>query len=382
MVEQNLILLAIATMPLYLWSSGLPQISHLLAALAWVFRMLRGKTGLPNLLIFHFLLALIAWMLVRQAFYGFSSKSLMVFMPPAYLIFNTFFLASISFLFSEDPDGRNVNRIAYAVATGAVIATGWIFFTGFSLSGSAQDLKRSTGSFNNPNQLGFYGLCLAGLAVILLKCKTIRFWMFVLLFCIGGFMTILSLSKAAIISFFAYALVFMRGRQLLILAAACLAGVFIIPTLDLSDLHFFNRLQDIGQDSDDNLAARGYGLIGEMDFNLIWGFGEGYYHSISGNEIHSTLGNLFISYGFVGFLLFMSFQVLLFLTAVRSTRSIVIAGFILVPYFLYGITHNGFRFSSVWLFFGLIAFLMPRNGNLRARAKPTIEAQGAYPSNT
>jgi hypothetical protein len=374
-VEQNFILLAIALIPLYLWSSGLPQISHLLVALSWLLRLLRGKLALPNILIFHILLALMVWMLVRQGFYGFSKNSLVVFMPPAYLIFNTFFLASISFLFSDNPDGRNPERIAIAVAAGAIVATGWIFAAGFSLVGSAQDLSRSVGSFNNPNQLGFYGLCLGGFAVMFFQTKTIRLWLFLLLFCIGGFMTILSLSKAAMISYAAYALIFLRGRQLLILASVCLAGMVIAPILNLSDFHFISRLQDIGKDSDDNLAERGYGIIDEMGLNVIWGFGEGYYHSISGDEIHSTLGNLLISYGLVGFLLFLAFQILLFVISFKSTRSLIISSFILLPYFLYGVTHNGFRFSSIWLLFGLIAFLKPQHARPRACSKSSIESQ-------
>jgi len=359
-VEQNLVLLAIAALPLYLWSSGLPQISHLLVALSWMFRSLRGRVGLPNLPIFHLLLALIWWMSIRQAFYGFSDQSLSVFMPPVYMIFNTLFLASIFFLFSEDPDGKNLSRIAYSVAAGAVVATGWVFVTGFSLSGAAQDLQRSIGSFNNPNQLGFYGLCLGGFAVTFLQNRTIQVWLFFLLFLIGGFMTILSLSKAAMISYIAYAFVFLRGRQLIFLGISCIVAILVVPTLDLSGYHFVSRLQNLGLDSDDNFAARGYWLIWEMNLNVIWGFGEGYYHSISGDEVHSTLGNLFISYGLLGFLLFMSFQLLVFFSSLNSTKSIVISSSILMPYLLYGITHNGIRFSSVWLLFGLIAFITPK----------------------
>ena len=183
-------------------------------------------------------------------------------------------------------------------------------------------------------------------------------------------MTILSLSKAAIISYVAYSLVFLRGRQILILIAMFFSAIVIVPTLDLSEYHFIARLQALGTESDDNLAVRGYGLLEDMALNSIWGFGEGYYHSISGDEIHSTLGNLLISYGFIGFILFIGFQLALFMISLKATKSIAISSFILLPYFLYGITHNGFRFTSIWLLFGLIAYLKPQKSRPYTLSEP------------
>jgi len=353
------VLLAIATMPLYLWSSGLPQIAHVMIAASCMVRLLQGKSILPSSTIFKVLWILLAWMALRQLVYGISSQSLKVLFAPAYLLFNTIFLSSLYFMLGPDDDGKNSNRIAIAVCIGALVAVLSLFLTGFSLSGSPQDLDRAVGSFNNPNQLGFYGLCLGGFASILFQNNKVSIWVFIALICSGAFLTILSLSKAAMVSYVAYGLVFIRGRQLIYLTSIITLVIFVALQFSYRDFHFVSRLSDIGKDSDDSLSARGYGVVDDMGFSLVWGMGEGYYQSISGDEVHSTLGNLFISYGFIGFFLFVCFQGAVFFKSIKVNRSIVVCTFIFFPYLLYGITHNGFRFSSIWLLFGLIAFLKP-----------------------
>ena len=80
---------------------------------------------------------------------------------------------------------------------------------------------------------------------------------------------------------------------------------------------------------------------------------------IVGHEVHSTLGSVINNYGFLGLILF---SAVLAIWAFRLWQSYGAVGMISIagPAMLYGITHNGIRFTIFWLLFAA-SMAMARN---------------------
>ena len=105
-----------------------------------------------------------------------------------------------------------------------------------------------------------------------------------------------------------------------------------------------NRIARVGSDRDDNLSGRGYDRLTKYPKYLVFGSGEGqssrFGYSI---EFHSTLGNILMSYGIIGLVLYLTSVI----SAIRNNRwkDAYTVFFIL----LYGLTHNGIRNTLLWM---------------------------------
>jgi hypothetical protein len=109
------------------------------------------------------------------------------------------------------------------------------------------------------------------------------------------------------------------------------------------------RFKDIGGQKDDSFAARGYDRIWLTPEYLIAGAGEGAFNRFSNNnEMHSTFGTILFSYGLPGAALFLLVLWIIFRRA--PPRYLVY----FVPVCLYGITHQGLRFTQFWIFLALV----------------------------
>ena len=122
-----------------------------------------------------------------------------------------------------------------------------------------------------------------------------------------AYLVALSLSKAAILSYFLLlAIHFSRSLWLLILAAVAIAILyFAIGDADIVG-DVVNRLQNIGKQRDDSLEGRGYTRIWVYPQHLLLGAGEfgwGRFKDVT-SELHSTLGTILFSYGSIGLVLF------------------------------------------------------------------------------
>ena len=77
------------------------------------------------------------------------------------------------------------------------------------------------------------------------------------------------------------------------------------------------RISRIGLDGDDNFNGRGYDRLVKYSQYLLFGAGEGDYSRFGYDiEIHSTLGNILMSYGIIGLLLFVTMIIL----AIQSNK--------------------------------------------------------------
>lgn len=268
------------------------------------------------------------------------------------------------------------NFLKYAVYASILIVFVGFYFTGLSLVNTSTSFEgvshfttegvryRSIGTFNNPNQLGYFAVCIAGIASYLFLIDKIKFAEFLILIIFILVMAAASLSKAAMVSIIFYGLIFLDKRfyKFLIAMLVTLSLLLIVffQFVDIADVKFVNRLLQIGGASDDSLAGRGYDPLFNPDLRLLYGWGNGYSELQINHEVHSTLGNLLISYGLTGLTLFLSLLAFIFLR-LKMIFGLTVAAGLMLPTILYGLTHNGLRFSIFWLFLSTLSFMPDLN---------------------
>ena len=113
------------------------------------------------------------------------------------------------------------------------------------------------------------------------------------------------------------------------------------------------RFLEVGKEGEKDLAHRGYDRIFEYPEHLILGSGEGAFQRFTISltkdiEFHSIWGTIIYGYGIAGTLTF--FGLLYFVFRQAPIRHIVY----FLPMAAYGITHQGLRFSFLWVFFGIV----------------------------
>jgi hypothetical protein len=102
------------------------------------------------------------------------------------------------------------------------------------------------------------------------------------------------------------------------------------------------------------VEGRGWTRIADDPQYLIFGAGEGEYGRFGGllanlhAELHSTIGSAAFSYGIPGLLLFF----LMYFGVVARGRGGYEVAALMAP-LLYGFVHNGLRFTTIWIMFGM-----------------------------
>jgi len=255
-----------------------------------------------------------------------------------------------------------VCQLAIAVAIVFEVAAVVVLASGF----------RAPGTFNNPNQLGYWAILLGCCYLVLKQDQKMNAVDFVVL-CGMGYLTIESLSKAAMLSFVLLLLVgvvFQRmTRPLKLLFLALVFGGTAALLLDstVGDRLFSvgivervdQRFEELSSDTNSAPGARGYDRIWNYPEHLLLGAGEGaserfraserfYDPSAASRELHSTLGTVLFSYGLVGFSLFVGLIVMVFRRAPLAHKLYSL------PIWTYGLTHQGLRDTMLWVFFGIV----------------------------
>jgi hypothetical protein len=163
------------------------------------------------------------------------------------------------------------------------------------------------------------------------------------------------LSKSAIIAtLLLLAIHFSRNiGQFLLVAVLGVIATFFMGEVSLVD-QVIDRLTNIGEQSDDGLSGRGYDRIWLYPQYLLFGAGEmglARFPETGMMEQHSTLGTVLFSYGVIGMFLFglMLWQLL----KIAGWRELLY----LAPAFVYGVAHQGLRFSMFWFLFATIAII-------------------------
>lgn len=356
-----LVLLGTSLLPVYLGESGGIQISHAILAMAALFYLIFYKIAKPPKPTI-ILLVFIYFILIREspgALEGlplFSLKDTPL-KPFLFWSYNLVILVLFGDYFARQKNAGNV--LFLAVAAGISIATTSIFVLGYSPTGG---INRAVGTFNNPNQLGYYSVCAFSALWVLYYEKHVSKLFFLSFSSLCVFLSIASLSKSAMISIaipFFYSLFSLtssfKGKNgiiaIVVFFVVIGAGLvyFTSSGSSLSEFGFYQRLARIGSDSDDTLAARGYWLIYEMGWlEFLFGFSALRAIELIGYEVHSTLASVFVYYGIFGLSLFVGFLVT-WAIQVYKTYGLLAVFAICFPAMLYGVTHDGTRFTLFWI---------------------------------
>ena len=247
-----------------------------------------------------------------------------------------------------------LRTIAYAMALSAITQ---LLLIGLNFDPTR---GRQIASFNNPNQLGYWsllGLCIFWSITGSIKAKWYVQAPTALAFVYAA---LISLSKSAILSIaFLCLLHFLKKPKLLLVGLLVLAPASLVVANTSLFERVTHRMESIGASRDDNLSARGYFRIVENPQYILLGAGEGALERFVGPrerlmvadypEIHSTFGTVLFSYGLIGSA---SFAAAIWCLYRMSSGGLFLH---LLPAFLYGLTHQGLRFSFLWLLMAVIA---------------------------
>jgi len=190
-------------------------------------------------------------------------------------------------------------------------------------------------------------------------------------------LAIFSLSKAAMIAL-SFMLAFQAAPKKLTVKSFIFSAVFLgIVGLSISyllvggyldEFRFYNRLANMQNESDSSLEVRGYlAFLQGSDMQIIFGLGDNTTKSILGYEVHSTFMNVMTNYGVIGLVLLLMFLSNWVIAIWRSFGFSAVCG-VCGPSMLYGITHNGMRFTAFWILIALsfsLAYSCRKNVNYR-----------------
>ena len=215
---------------------------------------------------------------------------------------------------------------------------------------------RNTLFFNNPNQLGYWALlcaCIIAFINLARKRSLTRLEGVALFACL--ILVAISQSKAAIAGMGILLVVRLVSSLYAILAAIIVGLVGTLVFADSSVLEgITGRLSRIGLDEDDTILGRGYGRIFAYPGYVLFGAGEGEFSRFGpGNqlELHSVPAMLLFCYGIPGTVL-----LILWLRSILQ-REVLLRLTALSPLGIYLLTHQGLRFSLLWIFMAVLAVM-------------------------
>jgi len=342
---------AIALLPLYVGESGSVQPSHALMAIAALATLVRYAPRADRLFL---LMAAFSIVVMGRCLHEcLVTGDLREMLPGLFLLFNAVALVTLRG-FLEQGHGMPFVRAGILGALTVAIA-GLAILDVREAAGTG---SRVAGTFNNPNQLGYCSTCLLSLLHVLF----LRGWLSRRNTALGvvatTFLTIVSLSKAALVAnavgIASTPIVFRRAS---LWATVGLLGLTILPVTivgmlehgSFDDVPVVQRLKRIGQDADDSAEARGYGLMASSDpWIILFGRGSTEVLDELGHEVHSSVGSVWVSFGAIGGLLFIAVMwewCRTLLARYGALATIAVAA----PPLLYGLTHNGTRATLVWV---------------------------------
>jgi O-antigen ligase len=351
-ITNLLLTLGIACFPVYIFPSGSLQISHLLFLVLFIFFLIKYKFEIIDWT--NPLLLLFIYSLFVEAVYAIIAGEVNYLIDPAYLIFNI--LISIAIYNTILKFGTISLRIGILIAT--AIAISLVYASGVALTVDSE-ASRGVGGFNNPNQMGYFSTCLFSIACLLFINKKMTLLEFCVLLLSAAFLSIASLSKAAILGNiivlpFAFYALYKRSKialKIITIMLLVIGGIYAFKLEQVGafeNIQFYNRILNIQTENDSSAESRGYfAFLEANDLQIFTGMGGQNAFKIVGHEVHSTVGAVFNLYGVVGLLFFLWFYYI-WIAKIKHTMGLHGVILILGPPFLYGLTHNGIRFSIFW----------------------------------
>lgn len=347
MAPAALLLAYLTAKPFYIFPSGGPQVADGFIALLFLWslfaatRLSRDTAGVFTACIYFSVYAFFVngiWALILDEF--------SMLKTPAFYFFNTITILVILTFHALDRE-KALRILIFGTVFSLVLQVALsLAIVGAGAPG------RDILFFNNPNQLGYWGLLSVSIFCVLSRTVSVRVIWHLVVFTLGFYLIALSLGKAATVALgLLFVLHFSKKWWHFVLAAIC-GAILLLFLQDQPILQeLVARLSNIGEQRDDSLAGRGYARILNHPEYLLFGAGEFGLSRFTGetHELHSTLGTLLFSYGVIGSFLF---SVIL----LRLLNRAGISNFLyLAPAFAYGLTHQGLRFSLLWVLFAALA---------------------------
>ena len=342
--------------PLYTFSSGMPQPADLIAAIAiCIFFIGKIKIDKDLSLLYFLCMLFCGWIFLVNTFHFTMYPDEKFFM-----ISSLFYIYNASMMILTINIFMNFNTMSFLLTKYAIILS--VILELFLLLLESKSSVRTSGTFNNPNQLGYWCVLILSCWLLIKDDKSLKLDDYFILFA-NCYMTFLSASRAAIAGILLLlflACVYFRINKIAVtyVFLAIVAALLIHPALfDVVSTEFSQQFAGIGHRLEtkgygDSADGRAYDWVLKYPENLFFGAGEGALERFRAHggakEIHSTLVSLIFTFGVVGLLTFLGI-----VRTVFKGASVMIYT-LLLPVFLYGLTHNGIRFTFLWVFFGLV----------------------------
>ena len=320
--------------PVYVFDSGLPQPADGLMALTILIMATGFALRIP---VYHDLYLVgagfLSWAAVINWFWWTQIPESKFILSSVYYAYNFAVMVAVFALFRKLGDNFIVftrNALIAAVVL-ELIAT-------VALPNVVRGI-RTVGTFNNPNQLGYWTILVSATYLLTLGSERLKY-RDVGILCILGYVSTLSLSKAAMGSYLVLlaSALWLQGasaRAKFVLGAVFGIGTIVFVSMSSDGLEqdtllarALQRFQEIGTREDNTAAGRGYDQIWLYPQYMIAGAGEGGYDRFVGgvaahNEMHSTFGTILFSYGIPGSALFLTMLWMVFRRA-PTRRSVSI----------------------------------------------------------
>ena len=367
----DLLLVYLILKPFYLFDSGSLQPSDFFLMLCFGLLLVTRKSGfikypIPSniwhilrwfyLFAFYQIFVNLIWYLILENTNA-GNKNYGLYLSCFFILFNLFSVFSCIMIYE-----RIGPLLFQKLGKGFFISAAIVAF--FSIIQNASESIRAVAGFNNPNQLGYYAILL--LTSCFLFGDYIKSPYKQILFALSVYLNVISLSKASVLSsaiLILYVIFFQKyfnvhiSKKMNIFLVVFI--LFVVYMLLFGELSFFNndtlsalkeRILNIRTEGDSNLGSgRGYSRIFEMGIHLLWGMGEGAYYrfqSLTGLEAHSSFVTVFVSYGLVGFLIWIKLLIGMVYSGIR--RNLFSVG-LFIGIASYWVTHNGLRNTVFWI---------------------------------
>jgi len=305
-------LIAVFTKQFYLLSSGSFQIGDLLFALSFLLMISDGKPvriTKENKDLFYFVMAAC----LIDGIYSAINMTTQIVISAVFFIFN--FLVVLTF-------DRVIRYDRFLVWLEWVVKACILFQLGLYLSGNGRWYMecRYEGTFNDPNQYGFFMLSTFFMLVLLLKMhgktKQVVLWFVITFFlivpCASSSMLVGLVVFLVFYFLFAENVTVREKRNQL-----CIAGVFLVvffllmkgviplPESFASSFMYertMDKIESFEESSSNFLQDRGLYKVIYNPFYILIGAGEGaYWRFAAGGEIHSSVVSILWCYGIVPF---------------------------------------------------------------------------------
>ncbi len=345
--------------PFYLFPSGQPQLSDYLMTtlVALLFFDNKSKFNFHIEAMLASLIAFVYYISMLNAVWVGITGEVEFIKTSLFYIYNGFVFVVVLKMFVIYKE-KLYSIILYGLVVSASIEVIILLF-------EYSSVYRSVGSFNNPNQLGYFAVVAVSIYSVITTDQKSNLWFDILMVLIFLFIVVLSLSKAALVAvLFNIMFVLFKDFRYAIALFGVFLAIYLLTDINHPIAHRLDsRIGTFGTQNDDNLIGRAYDRIWENPEYLILGAGEGLSKRFTEGgvekEIHSSLGSILFSYGLIGFILFLFF---IYLIYKYSTIKYFI---FLLPSFVYGTTHQGLRFTFFWI---LLALLVTK-GSEQAKRK-------------